>query len=284
MKKYILNYRVLRMNVVRFILLAFGVSAGSHFFFPSKGQTQGSKEAIPGYTLPAEVPVLGVFVSQYGFDDNDFVELVIDGQLPNACWVVGESRASVQSSNKNSSIKGEIVVSQLAQKKLIEGCEEGGSLNSVSNKPVSFISSIKLDQRLQRGEYAVKFTTKESINERSLVIDAAPTDSGVDSLSYAQVTSLYVPPVVKSKDSSFKVEMMGKYTSQCSEIDKEVRNVQFGNVITLFPQESKINKPCSPTDSTFKMEVELAPPSPGRYLLQVRRSNGESINTLFTVK
>jgi hypothetical protein len=95
------------LNRVARILSAFVVVLG----FQSTAQ---SSPAVFGKIV--EVPVSNVFAPARGFDDNDFVQIVIDGKLPNSCYLQDETKVNLDRASKT------IVVKQLALRRQDGDC------------------------------------------------------------------------------------------------------------------------------------------------------------------
>ena len=75
--------------------------------------------AAEGESQIVELPIARVFIPAKGFDDNDSVEAVIDGELPNACYVLEKQSVKVDHQNKI------VTVRQFAIRLRAGTCKEG---------------------------------------------------------------------------------------------------------------------------------------------------------------
>ena len=58
----------------------------------------GSAAELVSDQMSVEAPVLKVFAPSLGYDDNDLVQVVVDGVMPNACYQQGRSEVKVDPS------------------------------------------------------------------------------------------------------------------------------------------------------------------------------------------
>jgi hypothetical protein len=206
-----------------------------------------------------EVQVARIFVPT-GFDNNDEIQVVLDGQLPDGCHKLAHSEI------RRPEGSNEIIAVQWARK-------FPGQCPIVF---VDFTTVINIG-RLDVGEYAV---SSPGLEARSLTVEAAPSD-GQDNYIYANMTSVYV----ESGDGPvFEAELEGILTNSCLKWD-EVRLLDQGDVIILLPiLKFEDSGDCRVLNEPFTKKVRLPDRLPdGRNLVHVRSMNGQSVNAVFEV-
>lgn len=229
-------------------------------------------------SAPVVVPVAGVYAPEAGFDDNDTIQIVVDGVLPNACWVMDRTEA------KLIGVHNDIVVQQYARKYETEICKDESKLPSELQVPVTFMGEVTMGP-LPQGEYTMVYSSiyEGKMELKKFNVSAAPTNE-VDSLYYAITTELAMPKIVSASAPTFDVKFSGYLSSPCSDIEPEALVSVQTDVIVLMPQVHRTPGTCLPVAKEFTRYVRLKTPASGRYLLQIRSANGEAVNRLFTVK
>jgi len=223
-----------------------------------------------------EVPVYGVFAPEYGFDDNDDVQLVIDGYLPNSCYQKSKTQVTIHRETQ------QILVQQYAKKDETEVCNNEEVLPAEMKVPLTFMNEVEVGE-LPEGKYTIQFKTLQGIKERSLNIEKAKTRN-VDNTAYVITEYAYVKSVVAANQPDFFVNLVGYLNSPCVGISNKINGAIVNDVIILLPEVIKSGRVCPPVAKEFELEVKLKTPPPGRYLLHIRSVNGTAVNRLFTVK
>ena len=236
-----------------------------------------AKIAIPP-SEPVLIPVAGVYAPENGYDDNDSIQVVVDGVLPNACWVVDHTEAKVLSPSND------IIVQQYARKQDSEACRNPEKLPPELKLPVSFMSEVSLGV-LPHGQYQMVFsaTPGGAITVKPLNISRAPTTE-IDSLYYAITTELYVPKAVSADRETTDIRFSGYLSNPCSEMEADVMAVIQKDVIVLLPSVHRYDGTCLPIAQEFTRVVTIKTPVAGRYLVQVRSANGNSVNRFMTIR
>lgn len=229
-------------------------------------------------TAPVILPIAGAYAPATGYDDNDNIEIIIDGVLPNSCWVIDRADAKLTGASND------IIVQQLARKKDTALCQDETKLPPELKLPVTFMTTASLGA-LPAGTYNMIFSAlpEGNLQQKRFSIERAPTNE-VDSLYYAITTGLKVPKTVDSTTKTFEVEFSGYLSNPCSKLEDHVHAVFQSDVIVLMPEVRRVDGPCVPIAEDFNRKLTIATPTAGRYLVQVRSANGNSVNHFLTVK
>ncbi len=216
------------------------------------------------YDIIHEVPD-NIYLVQ-GFDTNDNVEIIFEGQYPNACYKVGPTKNKVDSANKK------IYLDNLAYRTQDEIC---------ARVIVPYQKEVHLGP-LEGGKYEVLFKNAEGNYDSQgfLTVEKATAES-VDNYLYAPVNQIV------SLAGTKNIRLEGEITRDCLELDRvEVSYTQQPAVVVVLPimkmvKESK----CSATEDVdeFSYEVDLSEVPEGRYLIHTRTLNGRARNKIMNL-
>lgn len=218
-----------------------------------------------------EIPLEQAFAPTTGFDDNDNVQVVVHGNLPNACY----SLADTYVEHKDDGVT--LAVKQYALRKRDGVCAQSATLPVHMQMFVPFQKEVEVGH-LPAASYTVEFWRDMGRpGIRSLVVSPA-TKPTIDSLNYAATSTLAVSDVVNGKDE-VKVQLRGVLNSSCTRLTKDVRIVREDDVQVLLPTiEVREGVLCSQVLIPFRREVNLGKLVPGQYLVHVRSMNGRALN------
>lgn len=264
-------------KIVLFLTLCAAISATttSTTFAAPPSETQDEGSALDPQSK--EVPVYGVFAPKFGFDDNDDVQVVIDGYLPNSCYQKGKTKVLVNPTTKT------IVITQYAKLEESDLCNDQENLPPEMKVPLKFMSEADIGE-LTLGDYRIQYNSLEGPKERSLNIEAAQNRNNIDNVFYAITSNAYVKEVVDASQPHFSVSLTGYLNSPCVSLSNKMKGVLVNDVIILLPEIVKNGGVCPPVTQDFSLDLSLKTPPPGRYLLHIRSLNGTAVNRLFTVK
>lgn len=225
-----------------------------------------------------EVPVTNIFAPAVGYDDNDLVQLVVEGNLPNGCY--RQDRTSISTDLATHTIN----VVQFATRLSDGVCEKADAeLSPELKRSVHFMNDVNVGV-LEVGEYHVAYNVVGGQVLRPLAVAKAPVTT-IDSLHYAHVHFAFVQDQVDSSQKTMRVEFSGLLSSSCVELEDVVPAQLVDDVLILMPQITVSDDICMPVERRFMKEIDVVvPKTPGRYMLHVRSSNGEAVNRLFSVK
>lgn len=225
-----------------------------------------------------EIPVDVALTPKSGFDDNDTVQVMVHGVLPDLCHRLGKNTVRIDDAAKT------ITIRQFTMAEKSGICEERYPRADYTKMQVPFQAEIQIGH-LNSGNYTLKYNVGLSggAKKRDLKVDAAAVAS-IDNLSYATITSINMADVSTPRDSVV-TEVQGVLNSNCVEID-ELKLEPQGDVFILLPtvKESHPGQPCIQMVRPFRKTIELGKQSVGHYLLHVRSAGGRALNRLFEVR
>ena len=233
------------------------------------------KNSQAQFVLPHEVHIAlkKAYIPQ-GFDSNDRVQVVVEGFLPNTCYRLGPTKVW-QGSDPH-----DLFVEQHAYK------YPGVCLEVI----VPFNHSIEFGI-LPAGNYNIKNVFVEESGtmtyEKSLgtIPVATAATAGPDDHLYAIVDDATLTTSSESK----KVVLTGELPGPCWFFEDTKVVVESNDVVTILP----IIYYKVPHDSLTQCDVNVTVPftkavtlpklPTGRYLIQTRSLNGQSVNKLFNL-
>ena len=210
--------------------------------------------AVRGTTTAVEARHL--FIPN-GYDNNDEVQVVLEGFLPDTCHKQRQAEVKVDAAAKK------IVVEPRAQ--IMTGvCQD---------VTVPYTSEIYLGQ-LAPGTYEVQ-TKNGKLKERLVVKEAAkPTPDD----------HLYAPVDHASVDfagGKTTITLYGMFTNSCLRIE-DVKLTNSGKTLEILPIMKADGQRCQAEERPFVHRKELPELDLGWYLLHVRSLNGQAVNVVFT--
>lgn len=229
-----------------------------------------------GETDTVEISVQALLAPVQGFDDNDNVQVVLYGYLPNACYTLNESKVEKLADDKHFRIH------QYATRDNQGVCAQDSTLPVHMQMRVPFTQEVNLGS-LEMGEYRFESYREDgSIQSRILNVGKAKAPT-IDSLPYAAVSNATVADVFLGQQN-VDVVISGIFNSTCTELDSDVKLDDQGDVVVVMPTV-KVNPDdvCAQVLRPFARTINLGKKAPGNYLIHVRSMNGKAINRVFTV-
>ena len=221
-----------------------------------------------------QIPISEVFIPG-GYDDNDNVEVVVDGVLPNACYQLAHTQV-YQSGNTFQLI-------QYAEVRTVADCKNQDSLPSKLDWPTSYSAVVNLGV-LSAGRYDVAYAQSKTggLELESLQVVTATTNE-VDDKTYAPISRAFVPEVIY-QTNNVQVVLSGVLGTLCLEVDQNIEIRRNDNVIVILPTlKERPGLECSRSSRPIEIVQSLGNLAPGRYLLHVRSTVGKAVNRTFTV-
>jgi len=221
-----------------------------------------------------EISLDNVFAPLHGYDDNDPVEVVFHGFLPNACYTVGDT--FYEHADDGTTIR----LKQYAVRKRNDVCADGATLPPHLAMAVPFTHSVAIGT-LPAADYTLSFRNEEGRDQTRTLNVAHAATSLVDSLPYAVVNTLMVPSIVNA-GSSVEVTFSGVLNSSCIDLADQVEVVREKDVIVILPTVS-VKSPgivCTQVLRPFTKTVNVGALSEGDTLIHVRSMNGKSLNAI----
>jgi hypothetical protein len=235
---------------------------------------------VLGFTLGLQaaqkISLDQVFVIKHGFDDNDDVQIVVDGKLPNVCYRLSETKTAVDTKTKK------IVVEQYAELSEFSACT-ASALPDHLTYAVSFSKEISLG-KLQAGEYEVVYQIKpKTFATEKFFVTNAPVNT-VDDKLYAPVAQAIIPEMIY-ETSNAEVILSGIFYSGCLALNStDIKVLREGNVVIILPYLTVYdNSQCDNKSAPLHKILNIGAFQEGRYLLHIRSLSGRAVNKTFTV-
>jgi len=191
-----------------------------------------------------------------GFDDNDYVQVVVEGSLPSTCFQLRATEVK----------KSELSETQYLLRQTAVELNDTPCLQVES--PFFQIMDLGV---LKKNDY--RLTTDSGVTT-VLHVQKAPTTTQDDYL-YAPIQDTFVV--------GHNLYLKGVFPSGCQTF-KEVKVLTYGDVIVVQPimgsysvQVNQSRPLCAAVETPFLRKVAL-PQVSGKYLIHVRTANGRSIN------
>jgi len=226
-----------------------------------------------------EIPLDHVFIAARGFDDNDPIQVVVEGQRPNLCYALADF-VFTPDVNDPSRIR-------LTQKAILSetgDCDPTKPLPPALAQPKSFWKEVIIGHLPARETYTLEYLTASGVKTREFSVGVAPTDS-VDTLKYAMVENAFVKDEVLKSEGTFEIKITGFLNSSCAEVARDVAILKIDDVYVALLQVDVKPEICLPVNKPFFKTLKIpVPEKEGRYLLHVRAMGGEAKNKIFSVK
>jgi hypothetical protein len=242
--------------------------------FATAALLAASTYAEPSTPMKEPLRVNNIFVPHEGFDDNDNVEFVLDGELKNACYQLGMSSVKVEGNVINVSLESHRADDTYC-------VQDDAVLPEAILAPVPFYKEIELGQ-LKAGEYIVRYETGSAVVNKTFHVAQAPTNRQ-DSLNYAPVENASIDSIVKIGDT-VKLRLTGVLTSSCMHLRDEALVSQEGDVVVVQPLvRVDLTSKCLMYLRPFSQDVTVPNLAEGRYLIHIRSMNGRALNRVLSV-
>ncbi len=235
----------------------------------------GVAQARPEFEI-VEIPVNKIFVPARGFDDNDSVEAVLDGQLPSPCYTLEKQKVEYNPALHQFTIR------QFAVRQRMGVCagpdDKGGS---VTETRIPFTEPVTLG-RLDTGNYSVVYNRGEEPGTSQFQVHHAAVPTA-DDRPYAVIRSVEVPDRVRTGARTFAT-INGILINSCYELDNRVDVELVDDVAVVLPTvRVQTGRACLEYIRPFSIEVDLGGfRQAGRYLVHVRSMHGKSVNAAFS--
>jgi len=226
----------------------------------SVGLGAGVLVAQAGSVVPVETS--RVFVPS-GFDDNDNVEVVLDGYLPSGCYKL---------------LRPEVTIDAATRKVFVTPMARYFDVPCIEAR-VPYTYEVQLGA-LPQGQFDV-VTNAGALTEKLTITEAA--NAGPDDFLYAPIDSVQVSKRHAGSRANVAI-LEGRFTNSCMQF-KEVKIINSGATLEVLPViELAERDGCTAMEFPFRKLVDLPEGiAPGRHLLHVRSLNGQAVNLVFSV-
>lgn len=222
-----------------------------------------------------ETLISKAFIPAYGFDDNDNVQTVIEGYLPNSCYTLAQTQVQKDIGSKT------IKISQKAIKSSSGICEHETNLppDLAAQRYFHKVVDIGL---LDEGAYEILYLGEEGFQTRTFQVELAPTENR-DNMHYVHVTNAFAKEIVRSTDEEFEFRITGNLTSTCAQLADDYYMEKIDDVYVVMLYTFRTEDYCMPTSRPFYKIIKVKTPEIGRYLLHTRSIGGQSKNRIFEI-
>ncbi len=227
-----------------------------------------------------DTPLTHGFIPSVGYDDNDQIEFVAHGYLPNACYQLSGYRI-----NRNA--QGQTLNISVLSERLTTGiCSQSGTLPADLLATIPFTVVLPIGQ-LPVGNYQVSYLQFARGNRRpTWTFDVSSAQAHtIDNIRYATVQSLNVA-AIQELGSRPRATVSLTLTSSCVRVTGIEVQQNDDDVFVVLPRiEADDSRLCT---LELRSEEHIIPldvmNAPGSYLLHVRSHGGRSENKVFTVQ
>jgi hypothetical protein len=201
-----------------------------------------------------------VFTPQ-GFDDNDNVQIVLYGNLPDTCHKIGPAYTKVDKEHKTIYVKNTAYY--------YPGCFCADVL-------VPYLTTVNVGI-LKTGGYEVVVERADgSFDKAANLPISVATSASPDDFIYAPVEHMHF--VAQHRENVPQVILSGIFRSTCMTLKDIKVNYRANHVIEIQPIAEVEKSGCLNDARLFQATVRLKANLRGRALLHVRSLNGQSIN------
>lgn len=221
-------------------------------------------------------PVSSVHLPQ-GFDDNDIVQILVEGVFPNPCYRAGDAKVGV---NHHDSY---IVFYLQAHRYESEQCSQ---VRTPFLKPID-IGKLKAGRNYR--VYQAADTDGSKLRPRGEVSVQKARSTSRDEFLYAPIDSAVV--IEDQWGQRRDLLLIGTFTNSCMRFDPDppvrstVRHTQ-ERLIEILPILEDIDEGmnCAQMNKPFMKRIPIPDNIPkGRYAFHIRRMDGESFNKLDSI-
>ena len=194
-----------------------------------------------------------------GFDDNDRVEITIEGKLASTCYKVGEAQVRVDEHTQQVTVKQEVL-------------QYGGIC---LNLGIPFTHTVSLGI-VPAGEYSIlDATSGQSLGKLSVAIAKS---TSADDFLYASVTDANV---TTDESNQKTLVLTGTFPDKCMTI-KDTKFHYTKDAIVVQPIADRVEDPkgCPEGRYPFTKTYALSSGLRGVALLHIRVMNGQAINKM----
>ena len=223
-----------------------------------------------------EVPADVALAPKEGFDDNDMIQVVLHGMLPNVCYQLDGNRVERLSDGKT------IKIHQFARRTKDGVCADQSTLPEHMKMAVPYTTEVNLGQ-LKLGNYQFDYLGIDGEFKEGSLNVAGATSPTIDSFPYAAVTNAQSNEVVSSMDE-VKVRINIVLNSSCVELDDNIRVTKLDDVWVVQPLlKVKEGIMCIQVLRPIERNLNLGKTAPGHHLIHVRSMNGKAVNKMIEV-
>ncbi len=263
------------MNKTNFIKKAL-ISSFSIVAAFASVQSFAADTVVDAESIVVDLALDNAFIAERGFDNNDNIQVVIEGYLPNSCYTLTQAQTNV--SPEAMTVK----ISQIAARSVTGICENEAALPPDLAAQRYFWKVVDVGLLSDVGQYRLSYSGRNGTMSKVFNVGLAPSDH-VDNMSYVNVTNAFAASETPTSETELEFRITGEITSTCAEISEDYVVEKVGDVYVLLLNTVRSEDYCMPTSRPFYKVIKVPTPEAGRYLLHARSIGGESKNKIFSV-
>lgn len=206
-----------------------------------------------------------------GFDDNDNVQVVLDGHLADTCYKIGPTHIRVDHENHK------IYLRQTAYYYSGAWCAE---------VRIPYVQTVNLGL-LAAGEYEILLERPDrGVDSAANLPIAIATNSSADNFVYAPIAEARLERSHaiggNENDAPFDLILSGSFANSCMHFMTAKMNIRANNVIEVLPvaKIDRTHSNCAQVETEFSTTLSLSGVAHGRYLIHIRSLNGQALNRI----
>ena len=194
-----------------------------------------------------------------GFDANDYVTLVITGELPSTCYLRPYGEAKI--------VEGRITITTKAWR---VSDPEATCITAT----IPYMISVPIGS-LNQGNYPIAVNPNTSDAKTSTITVEQPGSQNIDNNTYANITNVsYVP-------ESKKLVLEGVHPSSCMELQSvQILANHSKDTFSLLPIIEQVQPVCDRTVKPFVHYIDLTELGSKDIVFHIRKMDGNALNYL----
>ncbi len=218
-----------------------------------------------------EIEVEKVFVPHSGYNDNNAVELVVQGELPNPCFTLGETRVE-------KSAGGKLAIRQMAWQRLTGACDTGDLIDD----PIPFTAVVPLG-RIEAASYQISYRTEFGKTGRR-AFDVAPAlNDEIDEFHYTITRGVGAKEFYREGET-VELTLKGFIPSPCYKLIEPVKTEVQDDVVVVWPVLQTLSGvECNYELAEYSHTFTVPNLKAGSYLVHARSRGGDAVYQGFRV-
>jgi len=211
-----------------------------------------------------EVDLQRIFIPKAGYDDNDRVEVVLQGELPHPCYTLTETEVEKVTPAAQAH---EYRVRQMGWRRL-----DGACAGKLPHLPIPFQLTATLG-RLAAGDYAVWFHGCNGEPQSKRFNVETSKGGSVDNYRYLRVDAIAAQPRYR-RGEPVTITIEGTIPATCLELEHDLEATLLDDTILILPRLITNLEDCRMSERQVKATFVLPGLQKGNYLIHVRTQGG----------
>ncbi len=220
-----------------------------------------------------EVELQRLFIPSVGYDDNDRVEVVLQGMLPHPCYTLTDTEIEKVSPQLDKRVYR---VRQMGWRRL-----DGACAGKLPHLPIPFQVTAALG-RIAAGDYQVWFHGCHGEPQAKLFTVEEARGSHVDNYYYVKVSAIRAEANYR-RGEPVRITVEGTIPSTCLELEHGVEATLLDDTVLILPQLITNLEDCHPIERPITATFTVPAPRDGHYLVHARTYGGGAVYHPFRV-